>query len=374
MKVEATVNSKNTEKLFLLEMKNEGVVDIGCNPSLAEIINKTWGWPAVKVFYLLNNQPAAFLSAVRIEKKWVALPHFDHGSLWVSRQLVTDGKGARFPKGEKEIHQFLYNIFATATAEMVAVPKKCHSYTIDLTGMKATGDQPLQVNPAIQFVCRSHLPLFRYHIENKVIPVLQLAGNRQQQLQAFSSNVRRKINKSRSNGFVLQTGGIELLGDFYKVYRSNIRRLGSFGLPKLFFKNLLHLYQNGQAVAFVAYLGGKPAGASILLTFLNRAENGWFSSLKPLNRLYVTYFLHDAMMDYAIKAGCASYSFGRSTRNSPGHIYKQQWGTCDTPLYLNATRKMHDATSGHQFTRCIVRWMPKQVSSLLDNLVARIIW
>jgi hypothetical protein len=374
MKVEATVNSKNTEKLFLEEMKNEGVVDIGCNPSLAEIINKTWGWPAVKVFYFLNKQPAAFLSAVRIEKKWVALPHFDHGSLWFSPKVLMDDSLARFPKDEKEIHQFLYNIFARATAEMVAMPKKFCSYAIDLTGMEATGDQPLQVNPSIQLVCRSHLPLFKYHIENKVIPILQLAENRQQQLQAFSSNVRRKINKSRSNGFTLQTGGLELLEDFYPVYRGNIRRLGSFGLPKKFFRNLLHLYQNGQAKVFMAYHGGKPAGASILLTFLNRAENGWFSSVRSFNRLYVTYFLHDAMMDYAIKAGCNTYSFGRSTRNSPGHIYKQQWGTFDTPLYFNATRKMHDAASGHQLIRCILRWIPKQVSSLFDGPVSRIIY
>lgn len=374
MKVDITGDIKNTEQLFLEKMQKEGVADIGCNPSLIDIIRNTWKWPVVKAFYFLDSQPAAFLSAVKIRKKWVALPHFDHGSLWVSHQLVNQSHLARRASYEKEIHHFLYRLFIRAMVGEDVSLRKSYAFSIHLSENPETDLQLLRSDKTIQLVCRSHFPILNYHIDNKVIPVVQLAETPLLQMQHFSGNVRRKINKSRLNGFTLQTGGQELLEDFYQVYRSNIQRLGSLGLPGFFFKNLIRFYQHGQVKIFIAYHHGIPAGASILLTFHNRAENGWFSSKKAFNRLYVTYFLHAAMMEYAIKAGCSTYSFGRSTKNSTGHVYKQQWATNDMPLYVNSIRKLRDPASGYPLVRRLLRWVPKQVASWLDGPVSQMIY
>jgi predicted N-acyltransferase len=129
-----------------------------------------------------------------------------------------------------------------------------------------------------------------------------------------------------------------LLSEFYEVYSCNMHYLGSPALGKIFFKTLLEEYCNGKARIFVAKKDGKPIGASISLSYLNTTENIHFSSLRKMNSYYPSYLLHYEMMNQAISDGSTIYSFGRSTRDSGVHKYKQQWEVQDKTIYYNYTR------------------------------------
>jgi hypothetical protein len=48
--------------------------------------------------------------------------------------------------------------------------------------------------------------------------------------------------------------------------------------------------------------------------------------------MYASYVLHHAMIGDGINKKCHTYSFGRSTRRSGVHRFKQQWGAKDVPL------------------------------------------
>jgi hypothetical protein len=366
-------NPKQIEELLIEKMKQSGVQNIGCNPSLPEVICQTWKWPSLKVFFVANHEPMAFLSVVLVGKTWVSLPHFDHGSLWVNPEFIE-----MVAPSENFSTQNFHNYFYLKLLEIVCTNKltinanaikiEINPQTIDFS--KTGKEQKCKMN----FACRSHLKLLNHHYENKIVPTINLMESWQQQFRRFNGNVRRKINKSLRNQITIQTGSFELVDAFYEVYRSNIHRLGSFGLPKTFFQNLLKNYQHGASEIFLARRQGKIAGAAILLTFLNVAENGWFSSVESYNRLYVTYRLHAAMMESAIGRGCNSYSFGRSTLNSSGHYYKQQWDATDVPLYFNTTKPGIFSLSQIEFVKKYFKHLPMAILKPFDKPVSHIIY
>jgi hypothetical protein len=172
----------------------------------------------------------------------------------------------------------------------------------------------------------------------------------------------------------MEVGGLELVNQFYAVYRENIHQLGSFALPVKFFQNLLEKYDFGSARIILASYQGRNVGAAVYLDFLEYAENGWFASLWKANSLYVTYALHNKMINLAIQNNCKKYSFGRSTVNSSVHYYKKQWGGTDEPLYFNSTSKTTNSGKLYEVASPVIKKLPRTLVSVFDWPVSRFIY
>jgi len=159
---------------------------------------------------------------------------------------------------------------------------------------------------------------------------------------ALGPNLRHKINKASRTGFVLKTGGVELLNDFYSVYRKNIAILRSLNYGKHFFKDLFDTWQYGDLKFFVVYYQNKPAGAALLASYNGFYENIFFATLREARPFYISDWLHWQMMQYVFSktekecTNCKNpvYSFGRSTEFSSVHVYKSHWPVTTESLYL----------------------------------------
>jgi len=375
MDVSIISNASLIEQEIVNKMKQAGVSDIGCNPSLTDVINKTWKWPAFKIYFYFDEQLIAFASSIKIGKKHISMPHFDHGSLWISHEL----KSFLTQNTNQSYEILLQNLFYSKLIEILSETKISSRTTLAIKFCLMQNDfvmseQPNGLRKNVHLSCRSSHPLLNSQDDRKVVPTLNLSHNWQKQISTFSDNVRRKINKSNKNRLIIKTGGKELIDDFYKVYRSNIHQLGSFGLPQLFFHNLLESYNYGQVQIFVSYYDNRAVGAAILMIYANAAENGWFASLKPFNRFYTTYSLHAAMIEFAINAGCSTYSFGRSTKQSKGHLYKKQWGTYDVPMYFNSNKKASFANERFEWIRPLLRKLPSKILRSFDWPVSQFIY
>lgn len=151
-----------------------------------------------------------------------------------------------------------------------------------------------------------------------------------------TGNLGRKIRRAQKHGLKVETGGMELLSRFYKVYELRLHELGSAALPLFFFKEILLAYPDKTLKADVrVYLVQKNdtiMGGAITLFYNDFAENTWFATLRKYQPLYASYLLHASMIEDARHYGCKIYSFGRSTRGSGVHRFKQQWGTSEVPL------------------------------------------
>ncbi len=352
-------------------------ISIGNNPALTGIIQKTWGWPAIHVFFSLNGNPVTHFQALKIREFWVSLPHFDHGGLWINTKKLTDFilNTTGISLTEERLHQFLLNTIQQVLNKIFEQNLKSKLVNIKLEESDLVGmDGHIAGNNSVALKCRSKYPLLSYHVNNKVLSTINLQASIETQMETFSGNVRRKIRKASKNGIKIKIGGAELLGEFFSVYRKNIHQLGSFGLPQKFFSNLIGTYEFGLSKVIIAEYNGKNIGAAIYFDFLAYAENAWFASLQEANHLYVTYALHNEMIKMAIENQCRMYSFGRSTRDSGVHRYKKQWGASDETLYINSTSKINDSGPLQKLAGPVIKILPQSLVRVFDSPVSKIIY
>ncbi len=352
-------------------------VTIGNNPMLPGIMHKTWGWPQVHIAFMFKGIPIGYFQALKINRSWVSLPHFDHGGIWVDlkklNELISNGEG--IPVSEQRTCQLLINIIHHVLTKIEDQKVQNGQMIVALEEDDLIKPlEPLTGNRSIVLKCRSKFPLLMHNNPNKVLSTLNLQDSLEAHWEIFAANVRRKIRKAYKKDIQIIVGGAELTKQFYGVYRKNIHQLGSFGLPLRFFSNLMEGYNFGIAKIILAKYNGKYVGSAILLSFLDYAENAWFASLKEGNNRYVTYALHNEMMKLAIKNRCSVYSFGRSTRDSGVHKYKKQWGVSDEVLYFNSTSAITDSNTLYRIAKPVIKILPQGVISIFDGPVSRIIY
>lgn len=373
-----SLSEKDFQNAELVSRKenSDTEITIGNNPSLPFIIHKTWNWPLIRVAFFVDGDLIAFLSAMVIRKMYVSLPHFNHCACWVDTAKVKEGfSNLNIEISQIEIHQKFYGFFRDLCGNQEDTELASYSLRVDLGYKELLGKaRELSAKKSVGTLIRSFYALSENYDDHKVITELRLKKTISEQLQGFPPSVRRKIHKAERNGLLVSTGGIELLDDFYAVYRQNIHVLGSFALPYLFFINLLQGYEYGLAKIIIVREGEKCVGAAILLSYLQHSENTWFATLKGSNRLYVSYLLHHTMINLAIDAKCKQYSFGRSTKNSGVHKYKQQWGGADRTLYYNYSEPVSRSIASNKIIPKIVRLIPLPIAKLLDGVVSRIVY
>ena len=238
------------------------------------------------------------------------------------------------------------------------------------------GNSALRIEniPVKRWEIRSLHQLSPYFLNNKVLSWLTLEATENAQLYTFSSNLRRKINKSQSNGFKIGCGNSKYTTDFYSIYQKSMHRLGSPTLSLRFYQFIVSNYSEGICKIFVVYFGGTIAGAAVLLSYKTFFENCWLATNPMLNKLYISYLLHWTMITYAICRSAEIYSFGRSTINSGVHQYKKQWGTNDYTLYRNFSHPPEKDIRSFTFLSKIWQHTPNLITNSIGPNIAKYLY
>jgi len=336
----------------------------GQNPLLPPFIAGVMHWPLLEIFVQSAQRPLAWIALLHTRHGWYSLPHFTTPACW----LDTYALATALPGTDSSAR---YTLFFNRLLKQIPIQHhagKAGSLLFELT---EPGKLPPEAEqqPRLSGI-RSPFVLLSQHGNHKTESLLNLSADAATTFAALPGGVRRKIGKASRNGVQVTAGGAELLPDFYRVYRSNIHHLGSFGLPYTFFKTLTTKYANGLLRVYVATLQGKPVGSAILISFGKAAENPWFATLRQHNSAYVSYLLHWQMMQDALAAGATLYSFGRSSNGSGVHRYKQQWGTFDRPVYYNSLQ-IAGPESKNKYLRKLVRALPQWLAASFDTIIAQ---
>lgn len=339
-------------------------------------LSSTFRWPVCSIQFLAEGKPIAILNAVKIKDTVFSLPHADSLGFSFSESQISISPihqvspSPHLPLSPSSTpaleiicellpHSGLYDEMGTGLINK----------TIELTDEELV--DKIKSTPLVRDIqIRSTLPLLKYRSSHKVISTLSLEGGYENVVEKLTANVRRKVNKALKNGVTVKAGHEDLLDDFYRIYRHNIHKHGSFGLPEAYYKNLSPL----DSMIFVAYLSDKPIGSALLTWMLDKSENTAFATLPEFNQLYTSYALHDAMINASVFLGCRTYSMGRCTPGSPVHKYKQQWGTVDEVLYYNSSMPLTDKISKYNFIRPVLKAMPLWLVQRFDHFVAKRIY
>jgi len=169
-------------------------------------------------------------------------------------------------------------------------------------------------------------------ISHKVRMILDLPENSELLWNSFKSKLRSQIRKPQKDGLTFTLGSIELLHDFYAVFRLNMRNLGSPVHARNWIESVIRFFHEDAHVG-VVYWGGTAVAAGIILACRDTISIPWASALSEYSRSSPNMLLYWGFLSYACNNGFRRFDFGRSTPDEGTYRFKEQWGARPVPLY-----------------------------------------
>ena len=167
---------------------------------------------------------------------------------------------------------------------------------------------------------------------DKVSMVLQLPGTKEELSKRLGAKMRSQIRRADREKPQVRFGHAELLGDFYGVFCSVMRDLGTPVYPKRFFDAVFGALVE-RAAAVVIYLDGSPVSGGVMIHWRDRIKVPWAGTLHAVNPMSINMRLYWELLQLAIERQCSVFDFGRCTRDGGTYRFKSQWGAEQVQLF-----------------------------------------
>jgi serine/alanine adding enzyme len=217
------------------------------------------------------------------------------------------------------------------------------------------------------------LPVKRH----KVTMRLHLGSNETAAWEQLDRKVRNQVKKAQKSNLTAETGGGELLGDFYSVFAHNMRDLGTPVYGRGFFDEVFDQFPTTARV-FIVRQGRNAIAAGIGYAFRDTLEMPWASSLKSSRPMCANVLLYWHAMQYAMANGRTTFDFGRSTPGDGPFQFKRQWGAEPSPLaweyrLFKGERLPDQSPNNPKFRAAIAMWkrLPVPVATWLGPAIVR---
>lgn len=169
--------------------------------------------------------------------------------------------------------------------------------------------------------------------KEKVRMSLRLGGDPDEFFKQIPAKLRAQIRRPTKEGCVAESGGLELLDDFYEVFLYNMRTLGSPVHSKRLIRNVVEQFGDNSRLFVVYAPDKKPVACAAILIQGARVVNPWASSDRRYQRMAPNMLLYWSMISYAMSDGHKFFDFGRSTEGEGTYRFKQQWGATPEQLW-----------------------------------------
>lgn len=166
----------------------------------------------------------------------------------------------------------------------------------------------------------------------KILMTRDLPGDPDLLFQKFKPKLRSQIRKPEKEGMQFRMGDASLLGDFYQVFRENMRDLGSPVHSREWFHAVAGGYGQRSRLG-VVYCKEEPVAAGIVLFHRDTVTIPWASSLRRYNVAGPNMLLYWNFLKFACENGYKRFDFGRCTPGSGTYKFKEQWGAQQKPIY-----------------------------------------
>ena len=212
---------------------------------------------------------------------------------------------------------------------------------------------------------------------DKVSMVLELPDSLEGLQKKLGSKLRSQIRRAERENPEVRIGGAELLADFYPVFCSVMRDLGTPVYPLRFFAAVCTALQSRVSVV-VVYLGGEPVAGAILVQWRDGMEVPWAATLGRVKGLSINMRLYWELLQLALSRGCTSFDFGRSSVDAGTYRFKSQWGAQPVQLHWHSWSQaggdaVADQKDGRSRLELAVRlWsrMPLPVANWLGPIIS----
>jgi FemAB-related protein (PEP-CTERM system-associated) len=215
---------------------------------------------------------------------------------------------------------------------------------------------------------------FRSH---KVGARLDLPATSEAMWTRLDRKLRNQVRKAQKEKLTVFEGGDELVPEFYRVFRKNMRDLGTPVFPRGLFEYALRL-GSVDARVHIVRLNETAVAGGLSLGWRDTILVPWASSLREYRHLCGNVLLYWSMIERAVERGYQRFDFGRSTPGGGTHNFKTQWGADDFPLHweyplLPASGIPDAGPSNPRLQAFIAAWrrLPLPVASALGPVITR---
>jgi serine/alanine adding enzyme len=191
----------------------------------------------------------------------------------------------------------------------------------------------------------------------------------------IKAKVRSQVRRPMKEGMEVAFGP-HLLDDFYRVFSTTMRDLGTPVLPKSFFQAIANAFSESSLFGIVT-LQGEAVAAGCALSWSGELEISWAGSSREHSRLAPNMLLYWGMMEESVRRGMHTFNFGRCSPGSGTHRFKKQWGTEDEPLpWLQWTDSGVPSTPNpdspkYRFATSVWSRLPVSVTNLIGPRLSR---
>jgi serine/alanine adding enzyme len=192
----------------------------------------------------------------------------------------------------------------------------------------------------------------------KVMMILNLAGNSDELWKGFDAKLRNQIRKASKSGITASWSGKERVADFYEVFAANMRDLGSPVHSRQFFEAMLDEFSDSAKLMLVRK-GNRVIGGAVCLFFKDSMVVPWASSLRAYFALCPNNLLYWEMIRWGCENGYQRFDFGRSSPDSGTYRFKKQWGTKEEPLHWQCVSRKAGETAIFHGDSEKYRWIVK---------------
>jgi FemAB-related protein (PEP-CTERM system-associated) len=144
------------------------------------------------------------------------------------------------------------------------------------------------------------------------------------------AKVRNQVRKGQKNCVDVAWGGAELLPDFYRVFSTTMRDLGTPVYSRRLFEEILRHFPD-RAEFCVVRDGKAPVAAALLLHGWGVTEVPSAACLRQYHPSCVNMLMYWDLLQRAVQRGQDIFDFGRSTLDGNTYRFKKQWGAEPEP-------------------------------------------
>jgi len=155
--------------------------------------------------------------------------------------------------------------------------------------------------------------------------VREIFDGEEKNMAAIPRKQRRMIRQGIGHGLESKIGGPECLKDFYFVYTSSLRNLGTPAFPFRYFEHLFQELGEQCKILSVTYEG--KVVAAVLTFFYQEQVMPYYGGGLPEYQKYAIYdFMYWELMRYGWEHGYRVFDFGRSKQETGPFHFKRHWG------------------------------------------------
>ncbi len=187
---------------------------------------------------------------------------------------------------------------------------------------------------------------------------------------------RRLVRRAREHGLCTSFSR-ENLNDFYHIYCSSVRNLGTPVFSKKYFKNILQSFPDSAVFSHVLF-GDKIITSMLNFHFKDRVMPYYIGGLKEYFKLNSNNIMFWDVIEYGIKNNYKLVDFGRSKANTGAYHFKRHFGMKPQPLFyhydlIKAKEKPQINPTNPSYKRMINAWkkMPLRVTKLMGPIIIR---